>query len=47
MRMGIATGGYHKPGETFVNLHVEQLFGGDTVVIANKLALPHQNCSPR
>lgn len=37
MRTAIATGGYHKPGETFVNRHIEHLFGGDTVVIANKL----------
>jgi len=37
MRIAIATGGYHKPGETFVNRHIEHLFGGDTVVIANKL----------
>ncbi len=38
MRTAIATGGYHKPGETFVNRHIEHLFGGDTVVIAHKLS---------
>jgi len=37
MRIAIATGGYFRPGETFVNRHIEHLFGGDTVVIANKL----------
>jgi len=37
MRIAIATGGYHNPGQTFVNRHIEHLFGGDTVVIANKL----------
>lgn len=37
MRTAIATGIYHKPGETFVNRHIQHLFGGDTVVIANKM----------
>lgn len=37
MRTAIATGGYYKPGETFVNRHIQHLFGGDTVVIANRL----------
>ncbi|AMY69013.1 glycosyltransferase [Frigidibacter mobilis] len=42
MRIAIATGCYYKPGETFVNRHIEHLFGGDTVVIANKLT----GCNP-
>ncbi|WP_126977342.1 glycosyltransferase [Frigidibacter oleivorans] len=37
MRTAIATGGYWKPGETFVNRHIQHLFGGDTVVVANRL----------
>lgn len=36
MKICIATGGYHKPGETFINAHIERLFEGQTVVICNK-----------
>ena len=35
MRTAIVTGDYMMPGQTFVNRHVEHLFGGDTVVVAN------------
>lgn len=37
MRTAIGTGGYYKPGETFVNRHIQHLFGGNTVVLANRL----------
>lgn len=35
MRVAIVTGDYHKPGQTFVNRHIEHLFGGNTCVVAN------------
>ena len=35
MRTAIVTGDYFRPGQTFVNRHVEHLFGGDTCVIAD------------
>ncbi|AJE45416.1 glycosyltransferase [Celeribacter indicus] len=38
MKICIATGGYHKPGETFVNRHISELFGGNTCVICNKFS---------
>ncbi|MCW8841890.1 MAG: glycosyltransferase [Rhodobacteraceae bacterium] len=36
MRICIATGGYFKPGETFVNRHIGLLFGGETVVLCGE-----------
>lgn len=36
MRAAIATGEYHLGGETFINRHIEHLFGGDTVVICGR-----------
>lgn len=33
MRICIATGGYFKPAETFINRHIQLLFGGETVVL--------------
>ncbi|SFD93012.1 glycosyltransferase [Roseivivax sediminis] len=36
MRAAIATGDYHKMGETFVNRHIEHLFGGDTVIVVGR-----------
>lgn len=35
MKACIATGTYHAPGETFVNRHVSELFGGNTCVLFN------------
>ncbi|MGR3501200.1 glycosyltransferase [Pseudaestuariivita sp.] len=37
MKACIAVGEYYKPSETFVNRHIERLFGGDTVVIASRV----------
>lgn len=36
MRVAIATGEYHLGGETFINRHIEHLFGGDTVVVCGR-----------
>lgn len=36
MRAAIATGEYHLGGETFINRHIEHLFGGDTVVVCGR-----------
>ena len=36
MRTAIVTGDYMMPGQTYVNRHIEHLFGGDTVVIASE-----------
>ena len=36
MRAAIATSDYHVGGETFINRHIELLFGGDTVVICGR-----------
>lgn len=36
MTIAIATSDYFVPGETFINRHVEQMFGGDTVVICGR-----------
>ncbi|WP_417264329.1 glycosyltransferase [Celeribacter sp.] len=35
MKACIATGTYHAPGETFVNRHISDLFGGNTCVLFN------------
>ena len=35
-RICIATGRYLRPGETFVNRHVEHLFGGNTMVVCGR-----------
>ncbi|SFA79542.1 Glycosyltransferase involved in cell wall bisynthesis [Poseidonocella pacifica] len=34
-RLCIVTSTYHRPGETFVNYHIEHLFGGACCVVAN------------
>lgn len=39
-RICIAVETYHKPGQTFVNRHVEHMFGGNTCVYANRLGAP-------
>jgi glycosyltransferase involved in cell wall biosynthesis len=36
MRVAIATGEYHLGGETFINRHIEHLFGGNTVVVCGR-----------
>ncbi|WP_375259578.1 glycosyltransferase [Citreimonas sp.] len=36
MRTAIATSDYFVLGETFINRHIEHLFGGDTVVVAGR-----------
>ncbi|MCK0149395.1 glycosyltransferase [Marivita sp. S6314] len=36
MRAAIATGEYHLGGETFINRHIEHLFGGNTVVVCGR-----------
>ncbi len=36
MRVAIATGEYHLGGETFINRHIEHLFGGDTIVVCGR-----------
>ena len=36
MRTAIVTGDYHIGGETFINRHIEHLFGGDTVVVCGR-----------
>ncbi|WP_089882083.1 glycosyltransferase [Citreimonas salinaria] len=36
MRTAIATSDYFVLGETFINRHIEHIFGGDTVVIAGR-----------
>lgn len=36
MRAAIGTSDYHVSGETFINRHIELLFGGDTVVICGR-----------
>ena len=36
MRTAIATGEYHLGGETFINRHIEHLFGGNTVVVCGR-----------
>lgn len=38
MRICIATGGYHRPQETQINFHILNLFGGNTVVMAQEKA---------
>lgn len=35
-RVCIATSGYYRPGETFVNHHIQKLFGGASAVISAK-----------
>lgn len=42
-RLCIATGRYFRSGETFVNRHVECLFGGNTVVVCGRITgqAPH------
>ncbi|WP_226621524.1 glycosyltransferase [Alloyangia pacifica] len=32
----IVTSDYHVPGETFINRHIEHIFGGDTVVLCGR-----------
>ncbi|MCT4369349.1 glycosyltransferase [Yangia mangrovi] len=32
----IVTSDYHVPGETFINRHIERIFGGDTVVLCGR-----------
>lgn len=36
MRTAIVTGEYHIGGETFINRHIQHLFGGDTVVVCGR-----------
>jgi glycosyltransferase involved in cell wall biosynthesis len=36
MRAAIGTSDYHVGGETFINRHIGQLFGGDTVVVCGR-----------
>lgn len=36
MRAAIATSDYHVAGETFINRHIDLLFGGDTVVLCGR-----------
>lgn len=36
MKTAIVTSDYFVPGETFINRHIEHLFGGDTVVICGR-----------
>lgn len=36
MRTAIVTGEYHLPGETFINRHIQHLFGGATAVICGR-----------
>ena len=36
MRIAIATGEYHLQGETFVNRHIQHIFGGATAVICGR-----------
>lgn len=36
MKTAIVTGDYHVPGETFINRHVADLFGGDTCVVTGR-----------
>ena len=36
MRAAIGTSDYHVSGETFINRHINLLFGGDTAVICGR-----------
>ncbi|MGX9357106.1 glycosyltransferase [Roseobacteraceae bacterium S113] len=36
MRVAIATGEYHLPGETFINRHIQHIFGGAAAVICGR-----------
>ncbi|SFB81110.1 glycosyltransferase [Tropicimonas isoalkanivorans] len=36
MRSCIATGDYYRPGETFINRHIQHLFGGETCVVTGR-----------
>lgn len=36
MRIAIATGEYHLPGETFINRHIQHIFGGAAAVICGR-----------
>ncbi|WP_068110344.1 glycosyltransferase [Tropicimonas marinistellae] len=36
MKSCIATGDFYRPGETFINRHIQHLFGGETCVVAGR-----------
>ncbi|MBM7068577.1 glycosyltransferase [Actibacterium sp. 188UL27-1] len=36
MKTAIVTGDYHVPGETFINRHIADLFGGETCVVTGR-----------
>ncbi|WP_425038218.1 glycosyltransferase [Primorskyibacter sp. S187A] len=36
MRIAIATGEYHLPGETFINRHIQHIFGGAAAVVCGR-----------
>ena len=36
MKTCIVTSDYFVPGETFINRHIEHIFGGDTCVLAGR-----------
>lgn len=38
MRAAIGTSDYHVAGETFINRHIQHLFGGNTVVVCGRFA---------
>jgi colanic acid/amylovoran biosynthesis glycosyltransferase len=40
VRLGIVTGEYLHPGQTFINRHIQELFGGNSVVICERRRQP-------